>query len=71
MCSGGGTAVTIDLIDHAEHLGAIFSSIYLQRESLFSGTKQITISNGALIVSRKESPLKMRYITHLVTLVHQ
>ncbi|MAE39824.1 MAG: pantothenate kinase [Psychrobacter sp.] len=45
---GCGTAVTIDLIDHAEHLGGyIFPSIYLQRESLFSGTKQITISNGA------------------------
>ncbi|WP_201587911.1 pantothenate kinase [Psychrobacter jeotgali] len=45
---GCGTAVTIDLIDHAQHLGGyIFPSIYLQRESLFSGTKQITISNGA------------------------
>ena len=45
---GCGTAVTIDLIDHAHHLGGyIFPSIYLQRESLFSGTKQITISNGA------------------------
>ena len=44
---GCGTAVTIDLIDHAEHMGGyIFPSIYLQRESLFSGTKQITISNG-------------------------
>ena len=45
---GCGTALTIDLIDHAEHLGGyIFPSIYLQRESLFSGTKQITISNGS------------------------
>lgn len=44
---GCGTAVTIDLIDHAEHLGGyIFPNIYLQREALFSGTKQITISNG-------------------------
>ena len=44
---GCGTAVTIDLIDHATHLGGyIFPNIYLQRESLFSGTKQITISNG-------------------------
>ena len=44
---GCGTAVTIDLIDHAQHLGGyIFPNIYLQRESLFSGTKQITISNG-------------------------
>ena len=35
------------MIYHAEHLGGyIFPSIYLQRESLFSGTKQITISNG-------------------------
>ena len=40
---GCGTAVTIDLIDHAEHLGGyIFPSIYLHRESLFSRTKQIT-----------------------------
>ena len=44
---GCGTAVTIDLIDQAKHLGGyIFPNIYLQRESLFSGTKQITISNG-------------------------
>jgi type III pantothenate kinase len=44
---GCGTAVTIDLIDHAQHLGGyIFPNIYLQREALFSGTKQITISNG-------------------------
>lgn len=44
---GCGTAVTIDLIDHANHLGGyIFPSIYLQREALFSGTKQISISNG-------------------------
>lgn len=45
---GCGTAVTIDLIDHATHLGGyIFPNIYLQRESLFSGTKQISISNGS------------------------
>ncbi|WP_435950232.1 pantothenate kinase [Psychrobacter sp. DM8] len=45
---GCGTAVTIDLIDHAKHLGGyIFPNIYLQRESLFSGTKQIAISNGS------------------------
>ncbi len=44
---GCGTAVTIDLIDHAQHLGGyIFPSIYLQREALFSGTKQISISRG-------------------------
>ena len=44
---GCGTAVTIDVIDHAEHLGGyIFPNIYLQREALFSGTKQISISNG-------------------------
>lgn len=44
---GCGTALTIDLIDHAHHLGGyIFPSIYLQREALFSGTKQISISNG-------------------------
>lgn len=44
---GCGTAVTIDLIDHAHHLGGyIFPNIYLQREALFSGTKQISISKG-------------------------
>ncbi len=44
---GCGTAVTIDLIDHGKHLGGyIFPSIYLQREALFSGTKQISISSG-------------------------
>lgn len=44
---GCGTAVTIDLVDHAHHLGGyIFPSIYLQREALFSGTKQISISDG-------------------------
>ncbi len=44
---GCGTAVTIDLIDHGRHLGGyIFPSIYLQREALFSGTKQISISSG-------------------------
>lgn len=44
---GCGTALTIDLVDHAHHLGGyIFPSIYLQREALFSGTKQISISEG-------------------------
>ncbi|WP_019673867.1 pantothenate kinase [Psychrobacter lutiphocae] len=44
---GCGTAVTIDLADHAHHLGGyIFPNIYLQREALFSGTKQISISQG-------------------------
>lgn len=44
---GCGTALTIDLIDHAHHMGGyIFPSIYLQREALFSGTKQISISKG-------------------------
>lgn len=44
---GCGTAVTIDLVDHSHHLGGyIFPSIYLQREALFSGTKQISISEG-------------------------
>lgn len=44
---GCGTALTIDLIDHGHHLGGyIFPSIYLQREALFSGTKQISISEG-------------------------
>lgn len=45
---GCGTALTIDLIDHGHHLGGyIFPSIYLQREALFSGTKQISISHGS------------------------
>ena len=44
---GCGTALTIDLVDHAHHLGGyIFPSIYLQREALFSGTKQISIVEG-------------------------
>ncbi len=44
---GCGTALTIDLIDHAHHRGGyIFPSIYLQREALFSGTKQISIVSG-------------------------
>lgn len=44
---GCGTALTIDLVDHGHHLGGyIFPSIYLQREALFSGTKQISISEG-------------------------
>ncbi len=44
---GCGTALTIDLTDHAHHLGGyIFPSIYLQREALFSGTKQISIVEG-------------------------
>lgn len=44
---GCGTALTIDLIDHAEHLGGyIFPNLYLQRDALFSGTRQITSSLG-------------------------
>lgn len=44
---GCGTALTIDLIDHGHHLGGyIFPSIYLQREALFSGTRQISIIDG-------------------------
>ncbi len=44
---GCGTALTIDLIQHAHHLGGyIFPSIYLQREALYSGTRQISISEG-------------------------
>ncbi|WP_338755538.1 pantothenate kinase [Moraxella lincolnii] len=40
---GCGTALTIDLIDHAEHLGGyIFPNLYLQRDALFSGTRQIS-----------------------------
>lgn len=44
---GCGTAMTIDLINQGHHLGGyIFPSIYLQREALFSGTRQITIVDG-------------------------
>lgn len=45
---GCGTALTIDLTDHAHHLGGyIFPSIYLQRDALMSGTKQISIAASA------------------------
>lgn len=45
---GCGTALTIDLIDKGRHLGGyIFPSIYLQREALFSGTRQISVANGS------------------------
>lgn len=41
---GCGTAITIDLISNQTHAGGyIFPSIYLQRESLQSGTRQISI----------------------------
>lgn len=44
---GCGTALTIDLIEQAHHRGGyIFPSIYLQREALFSGTRQISIVEG-------------------------
>lgn len=44
---GCGTALTIDLIEQRHHLGGyIFPSIYLQREALFSGTRQISILEG-------------------------
>lgn len=44
---GCGTALTIDLIDCGQHLGGyILPSIYLQRESLQSGTRQIRIPDG-------------------------
>lgn len=44
---GCGTALTIDLIHHGHHQGGyIFPSIYLQREALFSGTRQISIVEG-------------------------
>lgn len=45
---GCGTALTIDLIDKGKHLGGyIFPSIYLQREALFSGTRQISVADGS------------------------
>lgn len=48
---GCGTALTIDLIaiinNRGHHQGGyIFPSIYLQREALFSGTRQISIVEG-------------------------
>lgn len=44
---GCGTALTIDLIDHAKHLGGyIFPNLYLQRDALFVGTRQISSSVG-------------------------
>lgn len=44
---GCGTALTIDLIDKSHHLGGyIFPSIYLQRQALYSGTRQISILDG-------------------------
>lgn len=42
-----GTAVTIDLVPQAVHMGGyIFPSIYLQREALQAGTRQISIADG-------------------------
>lgn len=41
---GCGTALTIDVIENKHHQGGyIFPSIYLQREALQSGTRQISI----------------------------
>lgn len=45
---GCGTALTIDLLDHSEHLGGyILPNTYLARRSLGFGTKQIDVQNGA------------------------
>lgn len=45
---GCGTALTIDIIEKKQHLGGfIFPSIYLQREALQSGTRQISIPDTA------------------------
>ena len=44
---GCGTALTIDLLQQGHHVGGyIFPSSYLQREALFSGTRQISIIEG-------------------------
>lgn len=41
---GCGTALTIDLLDHNQHLGGyILPSLYLQRDALTQGTKGIKI----------------------------
>ncbi|MEC7118443.1 MAG: type III pantothenate kinase [Pseudomonadota bacterium] len=45
---GCGTALTIDLLDHQEHLGGyILPSLYLQREALASGTRRVQVPEGA------------------------
>ena len=41
---GCGTALTLDLLDHQQHLGGyILPSLYLQRDALLQGTKGIKI----------------------------
>ncbi len=46
---GCGTALTIDLLDAGVHQGGyILPSLYLQREALNQGTRQIRIQQGAL-----------------------
>ncbi len=45
---GCGTALTIDLIDGRVHLGGyIFPNVYLQRQALYSGTRQIEVATGS------------------------
>lgn len=44
---GCGTALTIDLIEHGEHLGGyILPNVYMQRHALYAGTQQIAVKAG-------------------------
>lgn len=45
---GCGTALTIDLLNHHQHLGGyILPSLYLQREALAQGTRRVQVPEGA------------------------
>lgn len=45
---GCGTALTLDLLDDQQHLGGyILPSLYLQREALALGTRQVQVPEGA------------------------
>lgn len=49
---GCGTALTIDLLayENGQHLhlgGYIFPNVYLQRQALYAGTKQIDVATGS------------------------
>ncbi len=44
---GCGTALTIDIIEHGEHLGGyIMPNVYMQRHALYAGTQQIEVKQG-------------------------
>lgn len=49
LIAGCGTALTLDLLDGRQHLGGyILPGLYLQRESLVSGTRRIQVDTGAM-----------------------